>query len=155
MKRVGFGVSPAWLVLAGLTGGVVSGCGVVNPSLVAVLPGGTQTSTMDSPKGQIVILVINLTPSTTQANVLVTKTNGGQVTLNIAVPAFAHRAFTQECEVQKIEFVQASYAGATGAVQIPFTVSPLVSGVNLECGNVVAISMLGTAPNIAPQIQVY
>jgi len=154
MKRRDLGTKLFLLMLLGAASAAVHGCGVLNPSLVSTLTLGTQGGTIEA-KGNVVILVMNTSSVTTQANIRVTRDDGGQVTLNIAVPAFGHRTFTQECEVQQIEFVEASFADVDGAVQIPFSVSPLVSGVNLDCGDVVAITMIGNPPNVAPQVAVY
>jgi hypothetical protein len=131
---------------------VVLGCGVANPALVGTL-GSNTAAAVTGIESNIAIMVMNLTPVTTQASIRVNKRNGGVVDLNIPVQPFDHTAVVQNCDVVSVEFVEASYAGPAGAVAIPTTVSPLVVGLNLNCGGVVAITIAGTPPGVFVTVQ--
>lgn len=125
---------------------------MLNPDVLGAV-GGNTASQFEGGQGNIVILVVNQTPVTTQANIEITKANGGVLTLNIPVPANDHEAIVQTCDVDTIQILQASYAGTGGAVIIPATVSPLQMGLNLQCGGVVAITMTGAPPNVFLGVQ--
>ncbi len=133
---------PPVLVSASILVGL--GCGVVNPNLL----GGNAAVQTPGLNGSIVILVINQTTVDAQANVTVTRTNGGSLDLNIPVLAGSHQAVTQDCEVNTIQVSQASYAGTNGAVVIPSSVSPVQVGSTLQCGGVVAVTITGAPPNV-------
>jgi hypothetical protein len=136
---------------AGLLWGA-AGCGVLNPNLLGAVGANTAASVVGT-EGNIAILVMNQTPVTIQVNLQITKTNGGVVNLNIPVQPNDHEAVVQSCEVDVVQILQASYAGAAGSVVVPATVSPLQVGLNLQCGGVVSITMTGAPPNVFLAVQ--
>lgn len=142
---------PPVLVTASILVGI--GCGVINPDLVGAPEAAEPEAT--GAQGNIVILVVNESTVTGQANVTVTKQNGGQMVLNIPVAANQHVAVVQNCEVDTIQVDSASFAGLTGAVIIPATVSPIRMGLTLQCGGVVAISLTGAPPGVFLNVQTF
>lgn len=128
------------------------GCGVVNPNL---LGGPGAAAGVTGTEGNVVIMVVNETSVTGQANVTVTKENGGQLVLNVPVPANEHVAVVQNCDVDTIQVDSASYAGTAGAVIVPATVSPIQMGLTLQCGGVVVISLTGAPPGVFLNVQTF
>ena len=128
------------------------GCGVVNPNLLSGPSAATGVTGID---GNIVIMVVNNTTVTAQANATVTKENGGQLVLNMPVAANEHLAVVQDCSVRTIQGGSASYAGTAGAVIIPATFSPIQMGLTLQCGGVVVISITGAPPGVFLNVQTF
>jgi hypothetical protein len=131
------------------------GCGVVNPGILGAVGSNTGGTVSDpsTTSGNVVIMLMNQTNATAQANVRVTKVNGGTLDLNMAAAANDFAAVTQSCEVQTIQVVQASFAGPTGAVNVPAAVSPFTMGTTMQCGSVIAITLTGTPPSILIGVQ--
>ncbi len=142
---------PPVLVVTSVLVGI--GCGVLNPDLLGTVGANAASGVIN--KGNVVILVMNDTAVTAQANVTVTKINGSQLVLNVPVPANDHVAVVQDCDVDTITVDQASVAGTNGAVVIPATVSPVKMGQTLQCGGVMAISITGTAPGVFLNAQTF
>ena len=86
------------------------GCGVVNPNLL----GAWSRRRGHRDRGNVVIMVVNETSVTGQANVTVTKENGGQLVLNVPVPANEHVAVVQNCDVDTIQWIRPVTQGRPG-----------------------------------------
>ncbi|MBP7934607.1 MAG: hypothetical protein KA354_08180 [Phycisphaerae bacterium] len=152
------------VVLAGIGLLLAPGCGIINPDLLGtVLP--NSTIGIPAPEGTIVIAVLNRSPAIVAAQVQVTKIDGGVVDLTIPVQPFdsstanpADRAFAvQDCDVYSIRLVQILAGLPTGGAvqQFASSLPPLVDGVELSCGKLVTITVVGTPPNLQAAVEVY
>jgi hypothetical protein len=145
----------AMVVLAASTG-----CGVLNPSLLGGV-GISPIQGLDPAQGSLVILVLNRSDAVAQAKVAVTKTNGAEVELNLTAQPFSqgteldHVAAVQDCDVESVELTETIYAGPGGASTIASDTGPLVSGFNLNCGDVVVVTIEGTSPNVIVGLAVW
>lgn len=145
----------AALILAGSTG-----CGVLNPSLLGGI-GLSPIQSLDPAQGSLVILVLNRSDAIAQAKVIVTKTSGAEVELNLTTQPFSqateldHVAAVQDCDIESIELMETIYAGPGGASTIASDAGPLLSGFNLNCGDVVVVTIEGTSPNVIVGLAVW
>jgi hypothetical protein len=139
---------------------MISGCGIINPSLVSSFIG-NPVYTLDRPSGSIVILVMNATTQAAVVRVLVTKQNESEIELSLPVEPFGdpsqldHVMVVQDCNVESIQLLGGSIAseGGGGATEIPSDLPPLINGFNLSCGKVVSILIQGAG--LQPQVRVY
>jgi hypothetical protein len=139
---------------------LAGGCGILNPNLFSSF-GGDSVRGLTRPNGAIVILVMNQTSSSAAVLIRVTKMNGGAVELSVPLDPFGpeteldHAQLVQECYVESIEFVSGSIQSDTGGdpIDIPAELPPVVYGLNLFCGSVVVITIVGIG--LPPVISVY
>lgn len=154
----------AGLLLAGAGLLLAPGCGIINPDLLGTVFTNS-TIGMPAPTGTIVIAVLNRSPAIAAAQVRVTKKDGGVVDLTIPVQPFdnstanpADRAFAvQDCDVYSIRLVQVLAGLPTGGAvqQFASSLPPLVDGIELSCGKLVMITIVGTPPNLQAAVEVY
>lgn len=143
MTDRGLRVPLALVALAALALIPATGClDMLNPSLVSGF-GFSPTTALEPPKGTILILLMNTSDTVAVATVDVYKENGGQVVLKMVARPFSlvserdHQAVIQDCDVSSIQLRTVTIGPDPN--NIAGTLSPLVMGRNLYCGNVVAI----------------
>lgn len=145
-----------------LTAGAWAGCGVLNPSLVGTVTPSSIIE-MEAPQGTILIAVFNATSSIAAVRFEVTKKSGGTVDLVIPVqPADNNPAneadrgiAIQDCDVQSIRLVQVLASVPGGVQQFGTGLAPLEDGLQLSCGKVVVVTIVGQAPNLIATLDVF
>jgi len=152
--------------LAALALAAGAGCSSLNPGLAAAV-GGSAIPLTTSPSGVILIVFMNLTNVPARASLVVTNTNGGRYQLGLTALGFDatndldYAIAAQDCTVgnggsiQSIGLTDVTYASATGPVVVPFDRPALTSGVDLNCGSVLAVTFQGTPPNVFVNLTVY
>ncbi len=152
--------------LAILALGVVAGCNSLNPGLATAV-GANAVPLTTPPSGVILVLFMNLTSVPARATLIVTNTNGGQYQLGLTALGFDttsdldYALAAQDCSVgngggiQSIGLTDVTYASATGPVVVPFDRPSLKTGVDMNCGNVLAVTFQGTPPNVFVNLTVY
>lgn len=139
---------PPMLIAASVLVGV--GCGVLNPELLGAA-GISNTAGDDLTNGLVVLMLVNETGVSTEANLLITKTLNGvstEITTTLTATANNHMVLVDNCELDSIQVTDASYAGTGGAVTIPSTVAPARMGSTLQCGGGLVITISGSAPGV-------
>ena len=151
----------AWPVMAlgACVLATVSGCGILNPSLVGTLAGSSVAS-LPLPSGSIVILAMNQTDQPAIVSVQIAKHNEASKVWNLGLAAFGdafgwdHGALVQECDVESIQLLSVTTSFEGGEpIELPSDSPPLLVGVNLSCGNVVAITITGVGAQ--PSVVIY
>ena len=141
---------------------VPGGCGVLNPSLAGtVLPNGT--GTLYPQEGTILIAVFNTTTSIGAARVEVTKKTGGVVDLVIPVQPVNNNPVNpsdfgvavQDCDVQSIRLVEVLASVPGGVMTFGTGLAPLDDGTRLNCGKLVVVTIVGSAPNLLATLEVF
>jgi len=157
-------VMSSLIMILAAAGLMTVSCGVVNPSLVGTV-GGSTVNTLDSPQGTVLIMVLNQTTSEAAVAIEVTKTNGGTMILTVPVLPFDndtaddsdHQTLAQDCDVRAIQLreVIASIPATGGVQQFAADRPPLILGTDFNCGNVVVFTIVGEAPNLFVNIDVF
>ena len=145
---------------------VPGGCGVLNPSLAGtVLPNGV--GTLEPPQGTILIALLNTSNTGAAVTLNITKQNGEVLVLLIPLlPADGNpgidtdRAIVvQDCDVAAIQAtkitIQDVLTGLPLNIDLTVQFSPVRDGVDLSCGKVVVLTVLGQTPDIQATVQVF
>lgn len=122
-----------------------------NPSLISAL-GGDSVTTTDTPNGYIMILMMNQSPTSINAEIDITKMNGtlSRQTLSVAPLLFFTSA--NDCDVATIQFNNFGYATAGGVVTSPSNLGPIQMGQGFNCGSVLAVTASGNPPVFSVQV---
>ncbi|MBN1489698.1 MAG: hypothetical protein JXA69_07255 [Phycisphaerae bacterium] len=149
----------AAVVAVGL--GMLTGCvGSLNPALVNSL-GGNTASAIDNPEGSLLIVVMNRTDAAALTVLDIQKDGGGTVPLslltrpNTVLNDLDHVIVHQDCDVARIDFREIEVVTSAGSIPVPFALPPLIAGTSIFCGEVVAITIDGAAPNVFATVAVY
>ena len=140
-------------VLAALVTSLAAGCSGLNPGLFP-FAGGNAASSLPNPYGTILIMFMNQTSVAARATFVLTKDNGGTLTVGLTALPFSpasdldYRIAAQDCDVTSIRLTNVTYASEAGPIVVPWDRPPLVNGADLFCGNVVAVTFAGDPPNV-------
>lgn len=139
------------------------GCTGLNPAFIASI-GGNPTDAINAGTGYVVLLLVNTSTVGASIAYTFTKPNQGQSGATIGIAPLDWSATTYQCDLQDIEILTLTYSyieidpnGGAGQVQtVTVDINErLIGGVNLQCGQVVTVTISGTPPAIYATVEVF
>ena len=122
-----------------------------NPSLITAV-GGNPVNSVNTPDGYIMVLLINRTTASINAELQVSNTAGATFSGTYTVgPEFAFN-IAYDCNLTSIQFVTFGYSTTGGVVTNPSNLGPINAGQGLDCGKVVAVTATGSPPTFSVQV---